>query len=296
MNTLDSPAKDTSTQGDLSMATPGKQSEKPDDKTPKKFLNGWTKELEDLIAEWADKALVYRWLHETTSEQYKKSDSFLIIPVIILSTLTGTANFGMGSFFGDNEKGQRYAQLGIGGVSIIAGIMTTLANYYSFSKRAETHRTSAVSWGKFNRLMSIELRVHPDERMDSKSFLKMFRVELDRLVEQSPSIPDSVIEKFKVLFEDSNIRLPDILGVMEHTKVFTDSQSRLKKLAVEAAIAIQQKKGLLKQLVLDDLDKKIRTICSDEVAKYVGSAGSMPVDTLVLPPHPRNRIEVVTKS
>lgn len=289
MNTLDSPAKDDQPQEDVSIVSHRKTLDKLDEKTPKKFLNGWTKELEDLIAEWADKALVYRWLHETTSEQYKKSDSYLIIPVIILSTLTGTANFGMGSFFGDNVQGQRYAQLGVGGVSILAGIMTTLSNYYSFSKRAETHRTSAISWGKFNRLMSIELRVHPGERMDSKSFLKMFRIELDRLVEQSPPIPDNVIEKFKILFEDSNIRLPDILGVMEHTKVFTDSQSRLKKLAVEAAITIQQKKGLLKQLVLEDLDKKIRSICSDEVVKYVG------VDTLILPPS-RGSIDIITKS
>ena len=237
------------------------------EKQVKRFQNGWTKELEDLMAEWADKALVYRWLHETTSTLFKKYDQNLIIPVIILSTLTGTANFGMGSFFGDDANGQRFAQLGVGGVSILAGILSTLSNYYSYSKCAETHRTSGVAWGKFSRLISIELRLNPDERMDSRPFLKMFRIELDRLVEQSPVIPDSVIEKFKVLFEDSDIRLPDILGVMEHTKVFTDSQSRLKKLAIEAALAIQQKKGVLKQMVLDDLDNKIRSIIAEENGK-----------------------------
>jgi hypothetical protein len=76
-----------------------------------------------------------------------------------------------------------------------------------------------------------------------------------------------VINEFKILFEDSDVHLPDILGVMEHTKVFTDSNSRLKKIAVEAALAIQQKKGILKQLVLDDLDKKIMTICKREMNK-----------------------------
>jgi len=232
-----------------------------------KFQNGWTQELEELIADWGDKALVYRWLHERTSVLFKNNDQILIIPVIVLSTLTGTANFGMGSFFGDDANGQRIAQLGVGGISIIAGILTTLANYYSYSKCAETHRTSGVSWGKFNRFISIELRLHPDERMDSKSFLKMFRIELDRLIEQAPSIPDSVINEFKILFEDSDVHLPDILGVMEHTKVFTDSNSRLKKVAVEAALAIQQKKGILKQLVLDDLDDKIQKICRKEINK-----------------------------
>jgi hypothetical protein len=202
---------------------------------------------------------------------FKNNDQSLMIPVIVLSTLTGTANFGMGSFFGDDANGQRLAQLGVGGISIIAGVLTTLANYYGYSKCAETHRTSGVSWGKFNRFISIELRLHPDERMDAKSFLKMFRIELDRLIEQAPSIPNSVINEFKILFEESDVHLPDILGVMEHTKVFTDSNSRLKKIAVEAALAIQQKKGVLKQLVLDDLDKKIMTICKREMNKMAQS-------------------------
>ena len=244
----------------ISMSQNGVISSRNEGKPGKKFHNGWTKELEELIADWGDKALVYHWLHETTASLFKRYDQSLIIPVIIMSTLTGTANFGMGSFFGDDAQGQRYAQLGVGGVSIIAGILTTLSNYYSYSKCAETHRTSAVSWGKFNRLISIELRIHPDERIDAKSFLKMFRIELDRLIEQAPTIPDSVIEKFKILFEDSDVSLPDILGTMEHTKVFTDSNSRLKKLAVEAAMMIHQKKGVLKQIVLNDLDDRIRRI------------------------------------
>ena len=244
----------------------------PDEVTDgKKFENGWTQELEELIADWGDKALVYRWLHERTSLLFKNNDQSLMIPVIVLSTLTGTANFGMGSFFGSDANGQRIAQLGVGGISIIAGVLTTLANYYGYSKCAETHRTSGVSWGKFNRFISIELRLHPDERMDAKSFLKMFRIELDRLIEQAPSIPNSVINEFKILFEESDVHLPDILGVMEHTKVFTDSNSRLKKVAVEAALAIQQKKGILKQLVLDDLDKKIMTICKREINKMAQS-------------------------
>ena len=80
-----------------------------------------------------------------------------------------------------------------------------------------------------------------------------------------------MINEFKILFEESDVHLPDILGVMEHTKVFTDSNSRLKKIAVEAALAIQQKKGVLKQLVLDDLDKKIMTICKREMNKMAQS-------------------------
>ena len=154
----------------------------------KKFHNGWTPELEYLTAEWADKAACYRWMHDYSERQFTFANYIITIPVIILSTLTGTANFGMDSLFGQDEQMKKYAQLGIGAVSLIAGIITTLGNFLRYAQGSEAHRGASISWGKFNRQISIELALHPDERMESMAFLKMCRIELDRLIEQSPPI------------------------------------------------------------------------------------------------------------
>ena len=251
-------------------ASPPKQESPPktgDDKDkpkvevakPKKFLNGWTPELDDLMAEWADKAACYRWMHERTEKIFSRNDRFITIPVIILSTLTGTANFGLNSIFGDNEQNAHYATLAIGGVSIIAGIITTLGNFLRYAQGSEAHRVSSISWGKFNRLITVELRLNPNERMDSMSFLKICRIELDRLIEQSPPIPDSVIAAFRNEFGSSmDVKKPDIAAAIEHTKAFKDNGARLKKMAAEAAIMIQQKKGVLRQLVVSDIDIRIK--------------------------------------
>ena len=100
--------------------------------------------------------------------------------------------------------------------------------------------------------------------MDAFAFMKMFRVELDRLIEQSPSIPESIINKFVFEFKESiDIKKPDITGDLEHTRVFSDSNTRLKKIAEDAAMNLHLKKGILKQLVLDDLDSKIRKVIRD---------------------------------
>ena len=77
----------------------------------------------------ADKAACYRWMHERTEKIFSRNDRMITIPVIILSTLTGTANFGLTSIFGDNKSAASLATLAIGGVSIIAGIITTLGNF-----------------------------------------------------------------------------------------------------------------------------------------------------------------------
>jgi len=157
-------------------------------------------------------------------------------------------------------------------------ILTTIANRLGYGSAAEAHRGASISWGKFNRLIVIELSLHPDERMDAFAFMKMFRVELDRLVEQSPSIPEQIINKFIYEFKEVvDIKKPDITGDLEHTRVFSDSNTRLKKIAEDAALTLNLKKGILKQLVLDDLDMKIRRVIRDMSAKSMN--GGTPSNT-----------------
>ena len=234
----------------------------------KKFLNGWTHELEDLMADWADKAACYRWMHEQTSKQYQGRDRYFNIPVIILSGVTAGANFALGSIFEpDDITNKKWAQLGLGGASLITGIIQTLANFYGYAKGAEANRVAGISWGKFNRQLCIEMRVHPDERMDSTNFLKMFRIELDRLIEQSPVIPDNIIKEFNRLFKNTEIVKPEITGILEHTRVYKDTGARLKRIAAEATVAIHYRKGILKQLVVDDLETKTRNTAIEEARK-----------------------------
>ena len=248
--------------------TQGENKDKPsedlvpvrDPTAPKKFLNGWTREIEHLFAEWADKASCYRWMHEKTGRMYQTRDQGFMFPIIILSTVGGAANFAMNSISNDPEI-QKYVQLGLGGLSIATGILTTIANRLGYASSSEAHRGASISWGKFNRLIVIELSLHPDERMDAFAFMKMFRVELDRLIEQSPTIPEAIINNFIYEFkEEVDLKKPDITGNLHHTQVFSDSGTRLKKMAEDAALTLNLKKGVLKQLVMDDLDSKIRTV------------------------------------
>ena len=54
---------------------------------------GWAPEHEEILIEWADKAMCYRWLHSKSNALYSYLNALYTIPVIIISTLTGTANF-----------------------------------------------------------------------------------------------------------------------------------------------------------------------------------------------------------
>lgn len=235
------------------------RSPSPDGKPPvKKFHNGWTKQQEKLMADWSDIAACYRWLHDRSEKIYHKKNLTMTIPVIILSTLTGSANIGLDTFFGGDDAAKRFATIGIGGISLVAGMLTTLGNFFRFAQLSESHRVASISWGKFQRLIAVELAIHPNERMDCMDFLKICRAELDRLIEQSPQIPDSVLKQFEEKFGTiRDIKKPDICNHIEHTSIYTDTEGRLKKVAAEAALILRHKKNTLKEIVLPELEKRI---------------------------------------
>jgi hypothetical protein len=233
--------------------TQGKEEDKP-----KKFQNGWMKEQERLMAEWSDIASCYRWLHDKSEKIFHKKTLWINLPVIILSTLGGTANFGIQSLFENNEMAKKYASFGIGGISLLAGLLTTIGNYLRYAQLEESHRVSSITWGKFQRLIAVELALNPNDRMDALDFLKLCRTELDRLIEQSPPIPPEPIKVFETNFGSiRDLKKPDICGALEHTNVFSSSETRLKQMAVDAALMLKRRKQTLNELVSPQIEKQI---------------------------------------
>ena len=157
----------------------------------------WKGEHETILVEWADKAMCYRWLHGKSHQEYSKTNAWYTIPVIIMSTLTGTANFAQDRFPEDIKP---LAQMSIGAVNIFAGILTTIAQFLKVGELNEAHRVSSISWDKFYRNIKVELAKSRDERMHVGHMLKMSKEEYDRLMETSPSINESVIKQFNIKF------------------------------------------------------------------------------------------------
>ena len=227
----------------------------------KKFNNGWTQEQEILLAKWSDYAACYRWLHDRTEKKLSRKNNCITIPVIILSTITGTLSVGLNGLVGDSPDIQHYAQIGIGAVSLFTGILTTLGNFFRYAQNSEAHRVAAVSWGKLNRSISVELAQRPDDRMDSLEFLAICREILDRLIEQSPAIPEDIIEKFEVEFESQeDLARPDILNNLEHTSIYDNSKTRMKSMIAEVAMNLKHKKKLLREEILPDLDNRMKML------------------------------------
>lgn len=225
---------------------------------PRRFLNGWTKEQERLMAEWSDIALCYRWLHDRSEKHFHSKTIWINLPVIILSTLGGTASFGVQSIF-STDSSKQLASFIIGGISLTAGLLTTIGNYLRYAQLEESNRVASIAWGKFQRLIAVEIALHPNERIDSLDFLKICRADLDRLIEQSPPIPTEAIQMFELQFGHiKELKKPDICGALEHTRVFESSEERLKQVAVDAALLLKHKKNTLNELLAPQIQARIK--------------------------------------
>lgn len=158
----------------------------------------WTKEHENLLIEWGDKAMCYRWLHAKSNEEFTFKNTWFTIPVIIMSTITGTANFAQDQF---PESMKQYVPMIIGSVNIFAGILTTIQQFLKINELNEAHRVSSISWDKFYRKISVELAKAPNERINVIDFIKNSSEEYDRLIETSPPIEQKIITSFLNTFQ-----------------------------------------------------------------------------------------------
>lgn len=187
----------------------------------------WKEYHDNILIDWADKALCYRWLHSKSSSKYIRLRNIYTIPVIIISTVTGTANFALERV---PIKYQPYCQIIIGTVNILAGIVSTISQFLRINELTEAHRVASISWDKFYRNIRVELVKCPKDRINVGYLIKYCKDEYDRLIETSPSIDNNIIMDFNTTFKINKIiqnekketlkslNKPEILDGLESTK------------------------------------------------------------------------------
>jgi len=135
------------------------------------------------------------------------------LPVIVLSTVTGTANFAQNSF---PEGVRGVVPSVIGGMNLIAGLIATIMQFLKINELMENHRTAALAYGLLSRNIRLTLALPREERKkDGLKFVEECKSEYDRLIEQSPPVPINIIKDFEASYPDDETDFvkPEILDV-----------------------------------------------------------------------------------
>lgn len=253
--------------------------------------SAWTEDHENIMIDWADKAICYKWMHQRAHANYSKKNTLFTIPVIIMSTLTGTANFAQDRI---PPEYLNMATMIIGAINLFAGILTTIQQYLKISELNESHRVSAISWGKFYRNIKIEISKSPLERSPVLSALKHSKEDFDRLTETSPSIPTFIVKLFIDSFSGgkpqidehgneinltrkqkifNELKKPDICGDIETTANYLYTRKEVARPYINPAVslailekkALEFKKNIIENFIKNFQNQRKRIPTKDEI-------------------------------
>jgi hypothetical protein len=195
--------------------------------------DSWNEQHENILRQWGESSGCYRYMHHRAYLMYKGLSMRFTLPVIVLSTITGTANFAQEQF-PENLRGMVPSV--IGGLNLIAGLVATIMQFLKINELMENHKAAALSFGLLSRNIRLELALAREERTtDGLEFVTRCKNEYDRLIEQSPSIPSTILSEFEKDYPLDNIfTKPEILDVRAIPKLKLAGFTNLKTSSVIA--------------------------------------------------------------
>ena len=188
----------------------------------------WHPQQELILKKWSEEASAYRFMHDRSYKKFASLHMYFSLPVIIISTIAGTANFATGSF---PESLRAYVSLATGGLGLIASMITTVGQFMKIPEMLEQHRASSTDFAKFSRNIRIELALPIKERtMTGREFIQKCRAEMENLMERSPDISLSLVKQFGSRFKKKELHMPDIID-LSTVEIYEDAEEieRLQK-------------------------------------------------------------------
>lgn len=194
----------------------------------------WSEPLELLVASEGEKCRGLAWINQRAEVYYAYRANAIAIPVIVLSTLAGTASVGSSSLFqGDTQ----ISSVVIGLVSIGVGILNTISSYFSWARKAEAHRIAYLQYSKLFSIIRVEMSLPRSERKEAEQLLSQIRDGMERLAETTPSPPPSILDEFNRHFkdEDKSISRPVETNGLQKISIFrsTSIPTKLDEVKIE---------------------------------------------------------------
>jgi len=172
----------------------------------------WNEYHEDILRQWGEQSACYRYMHHKAFLMFKRMSLRFNLPVIVLSTITGTANFAQSTL---PPSIRSTAPAIIGGMNLVAGLIATIMQFLKINELMENHRTAALGHGNLSRNIRLQLALPREERKkEGLKFVEECKTMYDSLLEQSPPIPKHILVAFENDYPyEGKFTKPEILVV-----------------------------------------------------------------------------------
>ena len=202
--------------------------------------NIWHRSNEVFFKQLGDESQLQAICHMNSHEYYSTRSRHYQLPIIILSVICGSGNFVSTSF----PENQDTIILGVGVLSIVTSIISSVAQYLKLAEKSEAHRIASVSWEKFYNNIRFQLSKRKEERDEIQNYILSTTSEYQRLQEISPLLPKEIVSKFRSKSRKvvSHMNVPVALRDIKPTSWWNDDKNNLITIEPEVHVANAKKK------------------------------------------------------
>lgn len=140
----------------------------------------------DLLITWETDLRIACHGHYEAAVNSSRYNYYLGIPVIILSTIVGTAIFAS-----LEENPETYLQILFGLLSMLSVVLASLQTFFKFSEKAEKHRKAGGLFASLLKELEQKM-VYVEKGVSVEEWCNVFRKRWDEISNESSTIPKKI--------------------------------------------------------------------------------------------------------
>lgn len=152
-----------------------------------KSASMWTARTEQLLQDWRNRVYAAQSAYYLMADRHRRWNYLLGVPVVVVSTLVGTA------IFTELEKLPQFGMYGrvvVGSVSLLAAVLASLQTFLRFAESATLHGAAADWYAAIRRDIEELLALPPELRGGPKERLASIRREMNKAGQKSPELSE----------------------------------------------------------------------------------------------------------
>lgn len=178
--------------------------------------NGWNDKNERIIISIGENAASYKWMHERSATYYKTINRVLGIIMILFST-----GLSAETILPDDTNN---AVLNILRriFTYIITFISVLQNFLKYEQLSEQHMSCASEFGQLYHAIQQQMCMYRRNRTNATEYVGDILKKYDSLVVNGPDVNNFVVSKFKEVFKNSDISIPDIADRIQKIEIISE--------------------------------------------------------------------------
>ena len=146
--------------------------------------NNSSASAQTLVQEWFRRARQNQRIHYQCADHFDKKNRWLGIPVIVISTVVGSAVFAT-----VEHEASGFIKIALGLLSILVAVLASLQTFLAYPERAERHRVTSARYASVRRELELLAATSDMSCPETKNQLMVVRQALDSCAEGAPHVP-----------------------------------------------------------------------------------------------------------